>query len=141
MNIFFCTLLGICAIHDCHSKTIPVSWIWGSLCLAVIYRLTILISGLGSITESMLCLMPGVFLLILSRYGKMVGNGDGWLIIAVGLFFEWSTLMWVLCYSFLVAGLFSIGCLLTSQKKRGDTIPFAPFLFAGMMISVVGDMI
>ena len=84
MNIFFCTLLGICAIHDCHSKTIPVSWIWGSLCLAVIYRLTILISGQGSITESMLCLMPGVFLLILSRYGKMVGNGDGWLIIAVG---------------------------------------------------------
>lgn len=141
MQIIFIFLLGICAIHDLRSKTIPVMWIWGILGFTIVYRLIIIISGQGTIRDSLLCMIPGIFLLIFSRCGRLVGSGDGWLIIAEGLFWEWTLLICVLLYSFLAAGLFSIGYLLMGHKDRKETIPFVPFLFVGMLIFVVGDLI
>lgn len=140
MQIVFIILLGICAIYDLRSKTIPAMWIWGILGFTIVYRLTIIISGQGTITNSLLCLIPGIFLLIISRCGKLVGSGDGWLIIAEGLFWEWTLLICVLVYSFLVAGIFSIGYLIMGRRDRKETIPFVPFLFVGMLIFVIGDL-
>lgn len=141
MQIVFVVLLGICAIHDMCSKKIPAFWIWGILGLAAIYRLTTIVSGQGTVTESLLCLMPGIFLLFFSHWGRGIGNGDGWLIIASGLFWEWASLIRVLLYSFSAASLFSIGYLLIGHKNRKETIPFVPFLFVGMQIFILGDLI
>lgn len=140
MQMVFIILLGICAIYDLRSKTIPAMWIWGILGFTIVYRLTIIISGQGTIMDSLLCLIPGVFLLIISRCGKLVGSGDGWLIIAEGLFWEWTLLICILVYSFLAAGLFSIGYLIMGRRDRKETIPFVPFLFVGMLIFVIGDL-
>lgn len=140
MQIIIAGFLSICAIHDLYSKTIPAIWIWGSLGLALVYRLTMIILGQGTVIESILCLVPGIFLMILSYWGKAVGSGDGWLIMAVGLVLELEALIRVLLYSFLAAGLFSIGYMLKAHKNRKDTIPFVPFLFLGMLLYVWGDV-
>ncbi len=134
MQIVVVVLLGICAIHDMCRKKIPALWIWGILGLATIYRLTIIVSGQGTVTEILLCLIPGIFLLLFSHWGRGIGNGDGWLIVAVGLLLKWTSLIRVLLYSFSAAGLFSIGYLLIGHKNRKETIPFVPFLFVGMLI-------
>ena len=140
MQIIIAGFLSICAIHDLYSKTIPAICIWGSLGLALVYRLTMIILGQGTMIEGILCLIPGIVLIILSYWGKAVGSGDGWLIIAVGLVLEWEALISVLLHSFLAAGLFSIGYMLIAHKNRKETIAFVPFLFLGMLIHIWGDL-
>lgn len=140
MQIVFVVLLGICAIHDMCSKKIPAFWIWGMLGLAAIYRLAIVVLGQGTMTEILFCLLPGILLLLFSHWGRGIGNGDGWLIIAVGLILKGTSLIRVLFYSFTAAGLFSIGYLLIGHKNSKETIPFVPFLFAGMLNFVLGDL-
>lgn len=141
MRIVFVILLGICAIHDLRSKTIPVLWIWFSLGVGGIYRLTMIISGKGSINEGLFCLIPGVILLVFSYLGRQVGDGDGWLILSVGVFMEWISLIQVLFYSFLVAGMFSLGCLIMRNKTQKERIPFVPFLFLGMLVFIMRDLV
>lgn len=141
MRIVFIFFLGICMMHDLHNRRIPVVWIWMFIGTAAGYRLYIYFLGRSSIKESLFCMLPGMVLLFFSYAGKQVGSGDGWLIIASGLYLEWEELIKVLCYSFLVAGLFSVGYMLIVHKKRNDRIPFVPFLFLGTIGMFMGDLL
>lgn len=139
--IIVVVLLGICAMHDIRSKTIPGIWIWITLGIGGIYRLIMIVFKEGALQEGLFCLIPGIGLLLLSHLCGMVGDGDGWLIIAVGLCLEWISLLHVLYYSFLSIGVFSLGYLIIGHKNRKDTIPFAPFLLLAIMIFVVRDFV
>lgn len=136
MRLLYNFFLGICMIHDIHDKKIPAIWIWSCLGIATGYRLCMIVLGRSSIKESMFCILPGIALLIFSYMSEQVGSGDGWLIIAGGLFLKWEELIDVLCYAFVAAGLFSVCFLLVRYKKRKDRIPFVPFLFFGTMVLI-----
>lgn len=139
MRIVFIFLLGICMVHDLYDRRIPAIWLWLYFGTSAGYRLCMVILGKNSIKESLFCVLPGVILIIYSNVSRQVGSGDGWLIIAGGLYLKWRELIKVLYISFMAAGLFSVGYLLLVHKNRKDRIPFVPFLFLGTMILCGGE--
>ena len=153
MRLVLVVLLGVCAVHDLKSRTIPAIWIWICLGCMLVYRLSILYGGRSSITELFLCILPGMVLFLLSYYspcnahfllsywGRQIGSGDGWLIIISGLCLGWEMLREVLTYAFLAAGLFGFGCLFLAHKGKGTRIPFVPFLLIGVLIPMVRDFL
>lgn len=136
MRMLYILFLGICMIHDIDNKKIPAIWIWSCLGIATGYKLCMIIYGKSSVEECLLCILPGIILLIFSYMSGQVGSGDGWLITAGGLLLEWEELIEQLCYSFVAAGLFSACCMLVVHKKRKDRIPFVPFLFLGSICMI-----
>ena len=141
MRLVLVVLLGVCAVHDLKSRTIPAIWIWICLGCMLVYRLSILYGGRSSITELFLCILPGMVLFLLSYWGRQIGSGDGWLIIISGLCLGWEMLREVLTYAFLAAGLFGFGCLFLAHKGKGTRIPFVPFLLIGVLIPMVRDFL
>lgn len=73
-------------------------------------------------------------LVLLSRGG--IGGGDVKLAGATGLFLGWPQSVLALLLGCFIAG--TVGCflLLFKRKKRKDSIPFAPFLCAGVFLSI-----
>ena len=141
MQLFWVILLGFFVFHDLKNRAIPAIWIWICMGWMLIYRLSMLYSGKSSVTELFLCTLPGMGLLLLSYWGKQIGSGDGWLIITGGLCLGWEMLMEALTYAFLTAGLFGAGCLFLTHKRKDTRIPFIPFLFIGVIIPMVRNIL
>jgi len=133
MGVLFTFLLGICAMYDLRIRTIPAIWIWFSIWSMTGYRAYMIIFEKSSITESIICLLPGILLLLFSRIGRCVGSGDGWLMIAGGLLLEWEQLVAMLFFAFVAAGLFSVGYCIFVKRERNARIPFVPFLLLGLI--------
>lgn len=141
MNILLVILLGICAGYDLRSKTIPTVWVWGCVGSMLVYRLFLILLGKCRAEETIISILPGIMLILVSYLGNQVGEGDGWLIIACGLCLGRANLMRGLTYAFLAAGIWGMAYLLFVQKNRSDKMPFIPSLFLGMLIVVVGDIV
>lgn len=141
MKVVYIFFLGICMIHDLREKKIPAIWIWVCLGSAAGYRICMIVFGKSSVRECLFCILPGIVLIIFSHVSGQVGSGDGWLIIAGGLFLKWEAQVEFLYYAHMAAGLFSVVCLLFVHKKRKDRIPFVPFLFLGMVIMMGCDIL
>ena len=141
MRLFLIVLLGVFAIQDLKSQSIPATWIWACLGGMLIYRLLIVYSGKSNVTELFFCILPGMVFLVLSHWGRQIGSGDGWLITISGLCLGWEQLLKSLTYAFLTVGLFGAGCLFWGHKEKSTRIPFVPFLFIGEIIPVVRDFL
>lgn len=77
-----------------------------------------------------------IFAIGLITRGAM-GTGDAMLMFGTGALLGWRlTLMAVYC-GFIIGGLFVIPLLITRKIKTKDAIPFAPFLAAGSLLSLL----
>lgn len=76
-------------------------------------------------------MLPGAGLILYGRLTKeSVGYGDGMAFLTTGMFLGlWENLFLLLVASVLAA-VYAAFCLLTGKVKRGDKIPFLPFVFA-----------
>lgn len=141
MEIILVTLLGICAVYDLRSRTVPAVWVWGCLGSMLVYRLCLLTGGKSNIEETFICMLPGLVLIVFSYLGGQIGEGDGWLIIACGLCLSWENVIKGLSYAFGAAGIWGMGYLLFAHKRKYDKIPFIPSLFLGMVFVVAGEIL
>ena len=66
-----------------------------------------------------------------------LGMGDIKLICLLGLFLGTEGLFYASFLSILIAFFAAIGLLLFKKKKRKDTIPFAPYILAGTILSFI----
>ncbi len=140
-QILLFILLGICMIHDLRSKTIPAIWIWLSIFVTGGYQLYEIVMGNSSLVECLFAILPGIGILIFSYISKQIGNGDGLLMIAIGLCLGWQNLLMVLTVAFLLAAVFSIGYSAIKRKWKNDRIPFVPFLCLALVIQYMGEII
>ena len=84
----------------------------------------------------------GILFLIAFIYPAGMGMGDVKLATFIGLVVGFPAVFAALLISFVAGGLVGGGLLLTGLKGRKDPIPFAPFLVAGgMMTMLYGDQI
>jgi len=141
MKWILLSVIGICAVFDLRNRTIPAFWIWSCVGVLSVYRLFLLAVGRCCIEDAVLCILPGILILLFAYGGKQMGDGDGWLIIACGLCLEQGELLQGLLYAFLAAGICGVGYMLCRKHEGDRKIPFVPFLFLGVIIVLVGERI
>jgi prepilin signal peptidase PulO-like enzyme (type II secretory pathway) len=95
-------------------------------------------TGIPMLIDSMLGLLigGGVFLSVYIISRKGLGGGDVKFMAAAGLYLGLSGTMPTILYGSVLAAFTGIVLILFKKITRKDTMPLAPFLFAGIMITV-----
>lgn len=140
--VICCEIVMSAAIIDLFTKKIPnklnlVLYIAGVVLLASEFffnresfplRLTASLTGFG---------IGFGFLLVMSLITKGgMGMGDVKLIGGVGLIFGIASVIYSITYSMIICLFAAIIMLVTGRKKIKDKVPFCPFFFLGLIISV-----
>ncbi len=77
-------------------------------------------------------MVPGLFVLFLGRLtAQSIGYGDGWTVLACGLWAGGAAAAGTLFLGLVLAGLFGAGLLLMRRGSGKTKLPFIPFLAAG----------
>ena len=88
----------------------------------------------GTTIYSEICsLIPGGIVLALAYLTKeQIGYGDGLVILALGPVFGLINVIIGLCAAFVISALFSMALLISKKAGKKSSLPFLPFLTAGM---------
>ena len=88
----------------------------------------------GTTIYSEICsLIPGAVVLALAYLTKeQIGYGDGLVILALGPVFGLINVIIGLCAAFVISALFSMALLISKKAGKKSSLPFLPFLTAGM---------
>ncbi len=128
------SILLIIAVVDFETQLIAESLMALLFGLGFLYRILNIVLGktpwLSEFKEGGLGLLIGggilLLILILSRGG--MGDGDVFLMGALGLTLGIQKTFLTLFLSFVIGALFSVLLLITKKKTRKDAIPFGPFI-------------
>lgn len=118
-----------CAVTDCRQKKIPWLLLGAGLAGGTAAVCNRIWEGSESWYTVLLSVLPGLFLwgLAMVTEGK-VGQGDGDMVILLGLMLGWERCSAALCAASLFLAIFSGAGLALKRLKRNSRIPFAPFL-------------
>mgnify|MGYP001317651728 CR=1 FL=1 len=135
------SILIIVSFTDIEQQIIPNIMIL----IGFIFGLTFSLTGvtikfidaiLGFIVGSgSLLIITLISLLVLGKEG--MGGGDIKLLGTIGLFMGWKMTLLTFLFSLYIGGIFSILLLLLKIKKRGDYIPFGPFISLATLITLL----
>ena len=80
----------------------------------------------------------GVLVLIVAWCSReSIGFGDGWLFVMTGLFLGFTRNLVLLFGTFVLAGLFAIGCLMLKKKGKNDSMALGPFVLTAYVLFVL----
>ncbi len=141
--IFISILVGV-TFTDIETQTIHDYFPFTGIAAGILYGLYS-----GSLTGSLVATAAGAGVFIIIRsLGKFLykreamGEGDVLLAAMIGAFLGPATLIVSIALSFLMGAVFSIILLASGAKKRGEEIPFGPYLAASAVIALFwGDAI
>lgn len=133
MRILLLLWLAFLSREDMYHRTLPVVGLWVGGGASLVYLAITTLSGSRSFGQSVLSLLPGLFVLLLAKItdGK-VGVGDGWLVLELGLLLGMENELHMLFAAGLLA--FWIACYLFMVGQRRRTIPFVPCLLVGVIV-------
>lgn len=128
--------LGIGAVFDVRTRQIP-NWLFVLFFAgAVLFRL---------VTGQLFCLtvLAGIgigagILLLAKKMPRQLGEGDGWMVLVLGVCEGGWACMESLLAGMLFAAAVSVVLLLTRRGSFKTTLPFVPFLFAGYLLWLAG---
>ena len=137
-------ILGyVAAVLDIKAKKIP-----NALVLAMIAAwILIMTPQLFMDTDSAITLMAssalgfavggGLFLLVYFVSRKGLGGGDVKFMAAAGLYLGFEGVLPSMLVGTVLASLFSLTLIILKKISRKDTIPLAPFLYAGILFTIL----
>ncbi len=121
--------------EDIKRKTVPVIPIMGWGIFAIVLHL---ISGKNDIISMAVGMIPGAIAYVLSVLTKeKIGKGDAVLLIVTGLYMGFWENVFMLWVGLIFAAIGGIVAIVMFKRKRGDELPFVPFLFAGYLVILV----
>lgn len=134
--------LGIIAVTDITEKKIPNKILIIMLVVFVVITAVFLLTDLEmTIYKLMTALFAAVFSFV--TFGltfliskKMLGAGDVKLSIIMGLYLGSERILGAILYGAVLSALFAIFGIIFKKLKKNDSIPFAPFLLAGTIITL-----
>jgi len=132
----------IAMILDINTKRIPNTLVLLMLAGWLIMGIPMLIidteNGIRLLVDSLsgLLIGGGLFLLVYIVSRKGLGGGDVKFMAAVGLYLGFAKTVPAILYGTVLAAITGLILMLLKKIKRKDSIPLAPFLFAGIMIAV-----
>ena len=137
----FAGILIIVTFIDIRQQIIPNQMIIIGLISGMLFSLINITTGfldalLGLILGSGSLLMIALIsLLIFKKQG--MGGGDIKLLGVIGLFLGWKLTLLTLLFSIYIGGIFSALLLLFKLKKKGEYIPFGPFISLASIIALL----
>ena len=132
-------LIFVIAVIDSKTETISdalntplflIAVLWSSVMGSFDYLSAVVAVGFLGLQ----CLISG---------GKWVGTGDVFLIASISLIVgPWQSMLLCLMLTYIIGAAYALILLITGEKKRTDTIPFAPFLGISTIVTLFfGDVI
>ncbi|MDR1299201.1 MAG: A24 family peptidase [Oscillospiraceae bacterium] len=151
-NTFFFNMRRICLISlllpaafiDCKSYRIPNAFILAGLAYwAVLFAAEPLVTGAGGVARAAAAnltaagALTAASLLCAAAMRGSVGPGDIKMFAVMGLLLSAEGVWCAALFSLAAAFIASLYLLATKRKTRKDTLPFAPALAAGTLLSVL----
>lgn len=134
-------MLVICSVTDIRRREISLPVVAGFLVAGIIYRGYRGMWWQG-LFELIMRFAPGLIMLVVSLFRKEdIGIGDAVLVIATGYTLGAVRNIYMLMAAAVVSGIYSVIMLVLKKMKKGDTLPFVPFLLAGCILLGVYLMI
>ena len=131
-------LLLLSAFSDIRKKEISLWLVISMAFLSLSDGAIALFNGKRTIEDLIVCIVPGVIMMLLALLSRQsIGYGDGLIILAIGMTFGISKLAVGIAIALFTSGIMSIFLIAIRKAKRNDTFPFIPFIFAGMVVSVL----
>jgi leader peptidase (prepilin peptidase)/N-methyltransferase len=132
--VAFAGLLWL-SVEDLRRKEISLFPVMG---MAVVGTGCSLLGGDWTDASVLLRFLPGLFVLLLARLsGESIGYGDGWVLLALGCFFDPEDLVSLCMAAISCAGIVALFLLLVLHRGRHAQIPFVPFLLLGYGIGLI----
>ena len=128
-NIF----LAICSYTDIKSRKISMK-----VCIifAMAYMTIQLLSNNGLLWIT--GVVPGVLLLFVALVsGQKIGYGDGVMVLVSGIGSGITLCIDICSVAMLLSGVTALVLFLSKKKSKDDSIPFAPFVFAGNVVITI----
>jgi leader peptidase (prepilin peptidase)/N-methyltransferase len=132
----------VAAVGDLRERSIPnklLLFMLGLWALTVLPQLLMDTEGaLSYLLGAALGLAAGggLFLLVYVISRKGLGGGDVKFIAVVGLYLGFDGVFSVMLVGALLSGLFALVMLALKRLGRKDAIPFAPFLYIGILLTI-----
>jgi len=132
----------IAMVIDINTKQIPniliIAMITGWLLLITPMIFLNTEYGIGTLVDSIYGLLigGGLFLLVYLLSRKGLGGGDVKFMSAAGLYLGFSGTIPVILFGTILAAMTGLVLILLKKINRKDSIPLAPFLFIGILITV-----
>ena len=133
----------IAAVVDIRLKKIPNSLIIAKAAVWILIMVPKIFldtdAAIVSLVDSAIgfAIGGGLFLLVYLISRKGLGGGDVKFMAAAGLYLGFSGVLSAMLYGTVLAALSGLTLILLKKIGRKDTIPLAPFLYAGILITLV----
>ena len=133
----------VAMVFDINTRRIPnmlvLAMILGWLCLIVPMLFIDIENGIRLLLDSIigLLLAGGVFLAVYLLSRKGLGGGDVKFMAVAGLYLGFSEVLPTILYGTVLAAIVGLILILTKKINRKGTLPLAPFLFVGIMITLL----
>jgi prepilin signal peptidase PulO-like enzyme (type II secretory pathway) len=126
------------ALYDAQYRGFPKVIMNAFLILAVLYFFVVLLLNDFNIviTGVYLAVPISLSIVIMNMIKKSFGGGDVLVILMLSLVLSWEQLLVTLWFSVIVGGAYSVVMLILKKLKRKDAIPFVPFIYLGLIISL-----
>jgi prepilin signal peptidase PulO-like enzyme (type II secretory pathway) len=140
--IIIITFGYVASVLDIKTRCIPNGLVLGMLAVwLVIMAVKLLFNieeGIRLLVDSLFGLLVGggLFILVYLLSRKGLGGGDVKFMAAAGLFLGVGKTIPAMLYGSVLAALTGLVLILLKKIGRRDTMPLAPFLYAGILISV-----
>lgn len=130
-------LLFICMITDLKEGKINVILCLVGGMLGITLDILEIIGGKEAM-DYVVSIIPGIMFILMSRVtAGAVGLGDGIVLITVGLFIDVGHIICLLTVALLLSALIALIIMVFFHRNGKTEIPFIPFLFVGMVCSLV----
>lgn len=130
-------LLIVVAVVDMKFSLIPTTFVFAGAIVALFYSYFNLTSQefVVNVFVAAVAAVALLLVVVLTR-GRGMGSGDIPLVFLIGLFLGWPKSAVAIFASFVLGAVVALSLIVAGRKKFGQTIPFAPFLVTGTIISL-----
>lgn len=138
INIWILLFLFVCGIQDVRKKQINVCTLVIGGCVTGIFLAVGLIVKCVDLWSSLGGILVGIFVLILAFATKeKIGIGDGIVMCICGALIGGMKSLTCVFYGLLLAAVFSMVMLVFRKVKLRSSLPFIPFLLAGIVVGML----
>ena len=134
---FLISILIVVAVVDFKYSLVPTTLVFLASLVSLFYNYFFLTSG--QFVQSVLAAFgAAIFFLVivLLTRGRGMGEGDVVLGFLIGMVFGLKESVLAIFLAFLIGAVISLFLITLGKKHFGQTIPFAPFLVTGLLISL-----